>query len=144
MAKRLTDADKQKIIADYINNQSFSETARLNNVNASTIKRLIDKGDYEELQRKAKEKKEETTNDMMQFFISQYDTKQRILKKLLKAIEEKSDDADTSTLKELATAYGIILDKEIKMMEMQRGNGSREDLMKVEELLEKIKDEAYK
>jgi hypothetical protein len=29
-------------------------------------------------------------------------------------------------------------------MEMQRGNGSREDIMKVEELLEKIKDEAYK
>ena len=80
----------------------------------------------------------------MQFLISQYSDKQRVLKKLLKSIEEKSEDADTNTLKELATAYGIILDKELKIIEMQRGNGSREDLMKVEELLEKIKDEAYK
>lgn len=144
MAKRLTDADKQKIIADYINNQNYSETARLNNVNVSTIKRLIDKSDYKELQRKAQDKKEETTANMLDYFVSQQTMKGRILHKLLKAIEQKSEDADINTLKELATAYGIIMDKELKIIEMQRGNGSREDIIKVEELLEKIKDEAYK
>ena len=142
LAKRLTDAEKQKIIADYVINQNYRETARLNNVSPDSVIRLVK--DNEEIKQKLTKKKEETTQDMMQFLISQYSDKQRILKKLLKAIEEKSQDADTNTLKELSTAYGIIMDKELKIMEMQRGNGSREDIMKVEELLEKIKDEAYK
>lgn len=142
LAKRLTDAQKQKIIADYINNQNYRETARLNNVSDNEVRNIVRAN--KEISQKLAKKKDETTQDMMQFLISQYSDKQRVLKKLLKAIEEKSEDADVNTLKELATAYGIILDKELKLIEMQRGNGSREDLMKVEELLEKIKDEAYK
>lgn len=142
LAKRLTDADKQKIIADYVINQNYRETARLNNVSDNEVRNIVKAN--KDISQKLASKKEETTQDMMQFLISQYSDKQRILKKLLKAIEEKSQDADTNTLKELSTAYGIIMDKELKIMEMQRGNGSREDIMKVEELLEKIKDEAYK
>ena len=142
LAKRLTDAEKKKIIADYVINQNYSETARLNNVSPDSVIRLVK--DNEEIKQKLTNKKEENTQNMLDWFTSQYGTKQRILNKLLKAIEEKSEDNDINTIKELATAYGIILDKELKMMEMQRGNGSREDIMKVEELLEKIKDEAYK
>ena len=142
LAKRLTDADKQKIIADYVINQNYRETARLNNVSDNEVRNIVKAN--KDISQKLASKKEETTQDMMQFLISQYSDKQRILKKLLKAIEEKSQDADTNTLKELSTAYGIIMDKELKIMEMQRGNGSREDIMKVEELLEKIKGEAYK
>lgn len=140
---KLTDKEKKMIIADYINNQSFSETARLHNVNASTVKRLIDSG-YGDVQRLAKEKRDENTQDMLQFLVSQYGEKQKLIKKLLKAMDEKSDNADLCTLKELSTAYGIIMDKEIKLIEMQRGNGSREDLMKVQELLDKLTNEAYK
>ena len=142
LAKRLTDAEKKKIIADYVINQNYSETARLNNCSDKQVKRIIVAN--EEVAKKVEDKKEENTQNMLDWFTSQYGTKQRILNKLLKAIEEKSEDNDINTIKELATAYGIILDKELKMMEMQRGNGSREDIMKVEELLEKIKDEAYK
>ena len=142
MAKRLTDADKQKIIADYINNQNARETARMNGVSNYAVHKIID--DNEEIKQKITAKKEETTANMLDYFVSQQTTKGRILNKLLKAIEQKSEDADINTLKELATAYGIIMDKELKIIEMQRGNGSREDIMKVEELLEKIKGEAYK
>ena len=142
LAKRLTDAEKKKIIADYVINQNYSETARLNNCSDMQVRRIVAKD--EDLLKKVEDKKEENTQNMLEWFNSQYATKQRILNKLLKAIEEKSEDNDINTIKELATAYGIILDKELKMMEMQRGNGSREDIMKVEELLEKIKDEAYK
>ena len=142
MAKRLTDADKQKIIADYINNQNARETARMNGVSNYAVHKIID--DNEDIKQKITAKKEETTANMLDYFVSQQTMKGRILHKLLKAIEEKSEDADINTLKELATAYGIIMDKELKIIEMQRGNGSREDIMKVEELLEKIKGEAYK
>ena len=142
LAKRLTDAEKKKIVADYVINQNYSETARLNNCSDKQVKRIIVAN--EEVAKKVEVKKQENTQNMLEWFTSQYATKQRILNKLLKAIEDKSEDNDINTIKELATAYGIILDKELKMMEMQRGNGSREDIMKVEELLEKIKDEAYK
>ena len=136
------DAEKKKIVADYVINQNYSETARLNNCSDKQVKRIIVAN--EEVAKKVEVKKQENTQNMLEWFTSQYATKQRILNKLLKAIEDKSEDNDINTIKELATAYGIILDKELKMMEMQRGNGSREDIMKVEELLEKIKDEAYK
>ena len=142
LAKRLTDADKQKIIADYVINQNYSETARLNNCSDMQVRRIVAKD--ENLLKKVEDKKQENTQNMLDWFVSQYATKQRVLNKLLKAIETKSEDADINTLKDLATAYGIILDKEIKIIELTRGNGSREDLMKVEELLDKIKDEAYK
>ena len=142
LAKRLTDAEKKKIIADYVINQNYRETARLNNVSDNEVRNIVKAN--KDISQKLASKKEETTQNMLDWFTSQYGTKQRILNKLLKAIEEKSEDTDINTIKELATAYGIILDKELKMMEMQRGNGSREDIMKVEELLEKIKDEAYK
>jgi hypothetical protein len=142
LAKRLTDAEKKKIIADYVINQNYSETARLNNCSDKQVKRIIVAN--EEVAKKVEIKSEENTANMLEYFVSQQTTKGRILNKLLKAIEQKSEDADINTLKELATAYGIIMDKELKIMEMQRGNGSREDIMKVEELLEKIKDEAYK
>lgn len=142
LAKRLTDADKQKIIADYINNQNARETARMNGVSNYAVHKIIDNN--EDIKQKITAKREETTTNMLEYFASQQTMKGRILNKLLKAIEEKSEDADTNTLKELATAYGIIMDKELKILEMQRGNGSREDLMKVEELLQKITDEAYK
>ena len=76
---------------------------------------------------------------------TQHETKKRILDKILKAIEEKSDNIDMFTnIKDLATAYGIILDKELKFIEIRRGNANKEDLQKVEELLTKIKEEAYK
>ena len=56
---KLTDKQKKKIIADYIENQNFSETARINGVNKSTVKRLIDSGYDKDVQQKATQKKEE-------------------------------------------------------------------------------------
>ena len=74
---------------------------------------------------------------------TQHESKKRILDKILKAIEKKVDNIDMFTnIKDLATAYGIILDKELKFIEMQRGSANNEDLNKVKELLIKIQDGA--
>ena len=61
---KLTDRQKKKIIADYVDNGNYSETARINGVNKSTVQRLISKN--QEVQQKAQEKKEENTQDMLQ------------------------------------------------------------------------------
>ena len=142
MAK-LTDKQKKKIIADYVETQNYSEVARMNGVDKSTVKRLIDSGYDKDLQQKATQKKQENTQSTIEYMQTQHESKKRILDKILKAIEEKADNIDMFTnIKDLATAYGIILDKELKFMEMQRGNANNEELNKVKELLTKITDEA--
>ena len=41
MAKRLTDAEKKKILADFIESQNLSEAARVNGVSRDTVRRLL-------------------------------------------------------------------------------------------------------
>jgi len=140
---KLTDKQKKKIIADYIECGNYSEVARMNGVNVSTVKRLVDSGYDKDLQEKAKQKKEENTQSTIEYMQTQHDTKKRILDKILKAIEQKSDNIDMFTnIKDLATAYGIILDKELKVLELQKNNANSKELSKVEELLNKIEQEA--
>ena len=120
MAK-LTDEQKKKIVADYINTQNACETARMNNVNESTVRRIIKDEDYQDIARKSEEKKQENTQSTLDYMQEQHDTKKRILEKILSAIEKKSENIDMFTnIKDLATAYGIILDKELKWIELQK------------------------
>lgn len=140
MAK-LTDKQKKKIIADYVENQNYSETAKMNNVSVNTVKNIV--LENEEIANKCKQKKEENTQSTIEYMQTQHETKKRILDKILKAIETKAEDIDMFTnIKDLATAYGIILDKELKVLELQRGSANKDDLQKVEELLGKLEKEA--
>lgn len=140
MAK-LTDKEKQKIIADYVETQNYSETARMNKVTDKTVKRVVINNS--DVLKKVEQKKEENTQSTIEYMQTQHESKKRILDKILKAIEKKVDNIDMFTnIKDLATAYGIILDKELKFIEMQRGSANNEDLNKVKELLIKIQDGA--
>lgn len=140
MAK-LTDKQKKKIIADYVENQNYSETARMNNVSDMTVRRIAESN--KEVLKKVEEKKQKNTQTTIEYMQTQHETKKRILDKILKAIEEKTDNIDMFTnVKDLATAYGIILDKELKVLELQRGSANKDDLQKVEELLGKLEKEA--
>lgn len=140
MAK-LTDLEKQQIIADYIETQNYSEVARKYNRSIETIRNVVK--DNKDVGEKLKQKKEENTLSTIEYMQTQHESKKRILDKILKAIEEKADNIDMFTnIKDLATAYGIILDKELKVLEMQRGNANNDELNKVKELLSKISDGA--
>lgn len=143
MAK-LTDLEKKKIIADYVETQNYLETARRNNVADTTVKAIVTK-DKSTL-KKLEQKKEENTQSTIEYMNTQHETKKRILDKILTAIENKADNLDMFTnIKDLATAYGIILDKELKVLELQRANNAnKEEFSKVKELLGKIKEEAEK
>lgn len=140
---KLTDKQKKKIIADYVDNQNYSKTAKMNDVSVDTVRRLV--LNDEEVVNNLKRKKEENTLSTIEYMQTQHETKKKILDKILKAIEEKAENLDMFTnIKDLATAYGIILDKELKVLELQRGNANKQELTKVEELLNKITNEAYK
>lgn len=119
MAKtKLTDKQKKKIIADYVENQNYSETARMNNVADVTVKDVVMK-DKDSL-KKLEQKKEENLQTTLEYMQKQHETKRRILDAILKGIELKANDIDVFTnIKDLATAYGIILDKEFKAEELK-------------------------
>lgn len=120
---KLTDKQKKKIIADYIENGNMSETARMNGVNVSTVKRLIDSGYDKDLQEKANQKKIENTEEVLEAMQKRKDTKIKILDKIFKAMDDKLENIDMFTnLKDLATAYGIIMDKELKIKELELQN----------------------
>lgn len=136
---KLNDKQKKRIVADYYENQNFSLTARNNGVSLDTVRKLVMKD--ENYVQKLAQKKEENTLSTLEYMQTQHETKKRILDKILKGIEIKAEDVDMFTnIKDLATAYGIILDKELKLLELRRNNSNNEDLNKVRELLSKIED----
>ena len=94
--------------------------------------------------KKLETKKEENTQSTIEYMQTQHETKKRILDKILKAIEIKAEDVDMFTnIKDLATAYGIILDKELKVLELQRSKSEMEnELTKLDELLGEIRKDA--
>lgn len=124
MGKRLTDKDKKKIIADYIENQNYSETARINNVGVNTVKRLVLSQDNEEMARKSKEKKEENTEDILQYMDSIVKDQKEVIDLALQVLKDKLKSPDLFTnVRDVATVYGVIVDKALKWKELQVKNG---------------------
>lgn len=144
MAKRLTDKEKKEIIAYYIECQNLRETARKFNREPSTIKRLIEKDDetQQEIKQKATQKRNENTKSVLETMESKKDAKISLLNKILEAMEKKVDNLDMFTsIKDLATAYGIILDKEIKIKELENKNKDNQDVLdRLDKLLEEQKN----
>jgi len=138
---KLTDKERKQIVADYIECGNYSEVARKWNKADNTIRRIVN-GD-KNFAKKVEQKSEENTKDIIEYMDSKKSDTQRVLTKLLHGIEVKADELDMLTdIKGLATAYGIILDKQLKILELQRGVGSSDQLSKVEELLTKLDEEA--
>lgn len=142
---KLTDKQKKKIIADYVDNGNMSETARMNNVNVSTVKRLIDSGYDKDMQEKARLKKEENTKDILEYMDSIAEEQKEVIKLSMKALKEKLKKVDAFTsVKDIVTVYGVIYDKAIKSQELKirqaesnyKQSSSKEVLDKLDNLLE--------
>ena len=126
MAK-LTDLQKKKIIADYVNNQNYSETARMNNVSDVTVKDVVTK-DKTTL-KKLEQKKEENTINILDEMDNNKNKRIKLLSKMVDKMDDKLENIDMFTnIRDLSTAYGIIIDKELKFAEMtkykQESNGT--------------------
>ncbi len=127
MAK-LTDKQKKKIIVDYINNQNYSETGRINNVSDKTVKRIIDSEESNGLVEKVEQKKEQNTKDILEYMDSITEKQKKIIDLSLEAIEEKLTDLDMFTnVKDIATVYGVIFDKALKYKEIKMKNNEQSE-----------------
>ena len=108
MAARLTDRQKKKILADYLESGSYRATARKNKVNASTVKRVVEgSGDFEQ---KAAQKKEENTADVLAYMESQKKVVCEIIGKGLAALNDPEKLAEASP-SQITTALGTLIDK---------------------------------
>ena len=117
---KLTDKQKKKIIADFVSNNNYSETARLNGVSEATVRRICKSQDNREITKKIEEKKEENTKSMLEMIKNTNSKRLKVISKIVDAIDEKADKIDMFTnVKDLASAYGILIDKEFKFAEMQ-------------------------
>lgn len=119
MAKHLTDKQKKEIIADYVESQNYSETARSFNISEGTVRNIIKDSDNKDITKKCEQKSKEDTEDVLEAMKKRSKTKIKLLDKIFEAMDGKLDNIDMFTnIKDLATAYGIIMDKELKRYEL--------------------------
>ena len=139
---KLTDKQKKKIIADYVDNGNYSETARMNNTTDTTVRTII-KENKDIALKKMEQKKEENTQDMLQYLESKKEDKKRVIELCFKALEDKLASPDMFTsIRDIAMVYGILVDKDLKYKEIMNNRVKEDKLEKVEELLSKIESEA--
>lgn len=144
---KLTDKQKKKIIADYMENQNYSETGRLNNVSNKTVERLVKNN--EEVSNKVKEKKEENTKDILEYMDNIAEKQKKIIDLSLEVLEQKLSNPDLFTnIRDVAIVYGTIFDKSLKYKEMKlreeemkyKNTTTQETLDKLDDLLEAQKN----
>lgn len=118
---KLTDAQKKKIIADFVENNNYSETARMNSVSEYTVRKLCKDDNNKEIKEKIEQKKEENTKSMLEMITETNNKRLQVISKLVNAIDDKAEKIDAFTnVKDLASAYGILIDKELKFAELQK------------------------
>ena len=129
MAKRLNDKEKKELVAFYIECQNLRETSRKFKVSVDTVKRCVES--TKEIKQKLSQKKEENTKSVLEEMANRKDKKIKILDKMLDAIDLKCDNVDMFTnVKDLATAYGILIDKDLKLAEIYDVNKKDENQKK--------------
>lgn len=107
-AKRLTDRQKKKIIADYVQLQSYTRAAKLNDVAESTVRKIVK--DNPKCADLCALKKEQNTQYMLSYLGSKREEAQDLLGLYLKAMADPDKIAE-ATLPQLSTAFGTIVDK---------------------------------
>lgn len=124
MSARLTDKQKKKIIADYVELGSYNAVAKKNNVSRQTVKNIVAKDT--EIGQKLQEKKEQNTRDIMQYLESQKDKVCEIIGKGLDVLnnEEKLQTANPA---QITTALGTLIDKFIGIKGMDGGEKAGDD-----------------
>lgn len=119
MAARLTDRQKKKILADYVQTNNYCATAKLNGVSANTVKKIVQTN--ADIAEKLIRKKEENTADVLTYMESQRDMVCQIIGKGLAVLNDPAKLAE-ATPSQITTAIGTLIDK-WTMMNKASDNG---------------------
>lgn len=108
MAARLTDKQKKKIIADYVELGSYNATAKANGVSLNTVKKLV-QGNAE-IAEMCNQKKNENTANILAYMESQRGVVCEIIGKGLAVLNDPEKLAG-ATPSQITTALGTLIDK---------------------------------
>ena len=129
MAARLTDKQKKKIVADYLELGSYNAAARKNGVSNHTVKRIV--LETPEISKKVQQKKEQNTADILSHMESQKDEVIKVLDEYLAAMRNPAKIKRAGVV-QLATALGIVIDKYTMTAKNEQA------LQKLDEVMDKI------
>ena len=116
MAKHLTDREKKKIIADYVELESYNAVAKKHNVSATTVKNTVLKNN--ESVKKCEQKIEQNTADILEFMDKKKDDVCSIISLYLSELQN-SDKLQRASIQSIATSLGIVIDKFTKDAQKQ-------------------------
>lgn len=116
MAKHLTDREKKKIIADYVELESYNAVAKKHNVSATTVKNTVLKNN--ESVKKCEQKKEQNTADILEFMDKKKGDVCSIISLYLSELQN-SDKLQRASIQSIATSLGIVIDKFTKDAQKQ-------------------------
>ena len=108
MAARLTDKQKKKIIADYVQLGSYNAAAKKNGVSNHTVKRIV--LGVPEIADKVQQKKDENTRDILAYMESQRDDVCEFLRLAMEHLKNP-EKLEKAQLQQVATTMAIIIDK---------------------------------
>lgn len=123
MAARLTDLEKKKIVADYLELGSYRAAAKRNKCSADTVKKVV--LGMDDFGQKWTQKKEENTEDIIAYMERQRSRVCEIIDAGLAALPEKVAVAKSAT--EVTTAIGTLIDKWTQIKALQTGTNATED-----------------
>ena len=107
MAK-LTDKQRKMIMAERASGSTLQRLAEKYHVSITTIRRTL--AADPETAKMVQEKKEENRQDMLAFMDAQTANAQRLLSRIMSALDDPEKLADASP-RDLATVFGIVVDK---------------------------------
>ena len=107
MAARLTDKQKKKIIADYLETESYNATAKRNGVCGQTVRRVVEES--QGIAENLKRKKDENTADILAYMESKREAVCNIIEVGLRVLPDKIVAAKSAS--EVTTALGTLIDK---------------------------------
>ena len=115
MAARLTDKQKKRIIADYVELGSYNATAKAHGVSLNTVKKIVKNN--AEIAEMYDRKKEQNTLDMLAFMDSRKEKIQSVIDLLL---EEMPNKINKASLVQCGTVYGILVQRSTELKEEKK------------------------
>ena len=139
MAARLTDKQKKKIVADYLETQSVNLAAKRNGVSWDSAKKAIEGAG--EIEKKLEQKKQENTADILAYMENKRNVVCEIIDTALKVLPEKIENARTAS--EVTTALGTIIDKWLQCLQLSNAVTDK-NVFEDDPITQAIKKEAGK
>nr|DAE37731.1 MAG TPA: helix-turn-helix domain protein [Bacteriophage sp.] len=125
MAARLTDRQKKKILADYVQLGSYNAAAKVNKCSPNSVKNIVQgNADFAEL---CKQKNEENTADVLAYMDENKNLVCSFIGLGLKALNDP-DKVKDANLTQITTAMGKMIDK-WAMISSAPANTAQEDAL---------------